>query len=99
MATPRDPSKMGSNSHTGLYTGLAIATIFVIGFLIFAFDQPKLTVSPNAPTAPVTQNGIPDAGRLSGQCRRQLQAIGGDATRALTGQPKIDRDMHESAEC
>jgi hypothetical protein len=33
---PRDPSYMGSNSHTGLYSAIAIAVVLLIGFLIYA---------------------------------------------------------------
>ena len=33
--TPRDPSKMGSNSHTSLYIGLLAA--IVIGFVLYWF--------------------------------------------------------------
>lgn len=41
---PRDPSDMVSNSHTGLYSAVAIAILALIGFLIYAQYNPAPTV-------------------------------------------------------
>jgi hypothetical protein len=46
---PRDASKMGSNSHTGLYAVLVLIAAGLLGLAIFTGSEPEPT--PNTPPA------------------------------------------------
>jgi hypothetical protein len=52
---PRDPSEMGSNNNSGMYTGIGLVALIVIGFLVFATYEPVQNLPTQSAPAPVTQ--------------------------------------------
>ena len=54
--TPRDPSKMGSNRHTALYTVLLVGTAIIIGYMAYsATHGTQNAVESPRPPATTTQ--------------------------------------------
>jgi hypothetical protein len=47
--TPRDASRMGSNTHTALYAVLVLIAAGILGLAIYAGSEPE--PSPNTPPA------------------------------------------------
>ena len=51
--SPRDASKMGSNSHTGLYAVLVLVALGFVGFMIYSGTSSD--TSPTTPPATTNQ--------------------------------------------
>ena len=54
---PRNPSQMGSNSYSGVITGVGLVALLVIGFVVFANLDPAQNNIPTAQApspAPIT---------------------------------------------
>jgi hypothetical protein len=52
--SPRDPSKMASNNHTGLYTALVIGAALILGFVVYSSSDYGVHDAANPPTPPAT---------------------------------------------